>query len=727
MDFNPPLVAKRSPATKVSLQSVLDFREDQALQQQQQHRIEPGTQPKGKSEESKGMDLAIFLGSLKPLQGDTSLKKSARWEKMKEKVARRRPPVVVVEEKNLVPPPLELEQEVEVLPKAPEGHEATTATSAVVNNRIDLEVPSLNFGNEFFQMEETKIESSRSKISEFLERLKREKALSLVSSNAKAEEKSLEVFTAMQALDSASDIHGSNISGGTLKVLIRSFSNLDVIEGSIKVLQETKDFGFLPSTTTHSVLVCLLLKSGEQERAKQMLGEFLLEGSKPSAGIFFTLIDAFERVGNLSAVHILFLGMLQSMVRVNADTTEKFFSILLRAGMAEQTYTLFQEYPITGSDIRVETGNFLMDCLGKAGKHKWSARILSRMRRYRISNVSSYNIMIKNLVKDSELTKSLKVFHMFEADQLSPDVGTYHYIVSGLCKANKTKMAAMYFEGMKKLGLLPDTMTYSTMIDCYGRAGKVNRALQLFEEMKRKNVRLDTRVFNSLLRAVGTSYKPSLVYNIFREMQYFGQVPDIWSYNLLFYGLARRGRRKRLRKVYREMKRDGLKPDIYTYTAIILCLGNAGRTKSAYNFMQGLLRKGVEVNVKTWNALLRGLTKEDVIEVAFSVYNDMKARGFKPDNTTYSLLLENSIALRDAKKVYRIQRDFKDSRLEPDAPMQKILQRSISVPLKQRGFADSQRSIMTHDAATDEQTMKQKKDDIDWPPPARTFSSSSGR
>ncbi|XP_024515945.1 pentatricopeptide repeat-containing protein At1g63330 isoform X2 [Selaginella moellendorffii] len=702
MDFNPPLVAKRSP--KVSLQSVLDFREDQALQQQQQHRIEPGAQAKGKSEESKGMDLAIFLGSLKPLQGDTSLKKSARWEKMKEKVARRRPPVVVVEEKNLVPPPLELEQEVQVFPKAPEVLEATAATSAVVNNRIDLEVPSLEFGNEFFQMEETKIESSRSKISVFLERLKREKALALVSSNAKAEEESLvesptrrvwtggtqanlidqEVFTAMQALDSANDIHGSNISGGTLKVLIRSFSNLDVIEGSIKVLQATKDFGFLPSTTTHSLLVCLLLKSGEQERAKKMLGEFLLEGSKPSAGIFFTLIDAFERVGNLSAVHILFLGMLQSMVRVNADTTEKFFSILLRAGMAEQTYTLFQEYPITGSDIRVETGNFLMDCLGKAGKHKWSARILSRMRRYRISNVSSYNIMIKNLVKDSELTKSLKVFHMFETDQLSPDVGTYHYIVSGLCKANKTKMAAMYFEGMKKLGLLPDTMTYSTMIDCYGRAGKVNRALQLFEEMKRKNVRLDTRVFNSLLRAVGTSYKPSLVYNIFREMQYFGHVPDIWSYNLLFYGLARRGRRKRLRKVYREMKRDGLKPDIYTYTAIILCLGNAGRTKSAYNFMQGLLRKGVEVNVKTWNALLRGLTKEDVIEVAFSVYNDMKARGFKPDNTTYSLLLENSIALRDAKKVYRIQRDFRDSRLEPDAPMQKILQRSIRYMSKDR-------------------------------------------
>ncbi|OAY62074.1 hypothetical protein MANES_01G239601v8 [Manihot esculenta] len=231
--------------------------------------------------------------------------------------------------------------------------------------------------------------------------------------------------------------------------------------------------------------------------------------------------------------------------------------------------------------------------------------LFNNAHRYGVSpNTKSYNILMRALCLNGELSVAYKLFNqMFKRDVL-PDVESYRILMQGLCRKSQVNGAVDLLEDMLNKGFVPDTLSYTTLLNSLCRKKKLKEAYKLLCRMKVK-----------------------------------GCNPDIVHYNTVILGFCRDGRAMDACKVLDDMESNGCLPNLVSYRTLVGGLCDQGMFDEAKRYLEEMISKGFSPHFSVSHALLKGLSDVGKVEEACRVLEELLKHGEAPHTDTWMIMV----------------------------------------------------------------------------------------
>nr|GMC53233.1 pentatricopeptide repeat-containing protein At4g16390, chloroplastic [Ipomoea batatas] len=278
-----------------------------------------------------------------------------------------------------------------------------------------------------------------------------------------------------------------------------------------------------------------------------------------------------------------------------------------------------------------------------------------------------YNVTLKVLKKNKDLSRAEKLFDEMLERGVRPDNITFSTIISCARLSSLPEKGVEWFDKMPEFGCKPDIVTYSAMIDCYGRSGNVDKALSLYDRARAEKWRIDVVTFSTLMRIYGASGNFDGCLNVYEEMKALGTKPNLLVYNNLLDAMGRARRPWQAKNIYLEMVQNGFQPNWSTYAALIQAYGKARYGEDCINVYREMKEKGMELNTVLYNTLLATCADLGVTDEAIEIYKDMKSSELcKPDHWTYSSLIKIYSCSGKVLEAEAVLDEMAEVGLEPD-------------------------------------------------------------
>lgn len=232
-------------------------------------------------------------------------------------------------------------------------------------------------------------------------------------------------------------------------------------------------------------------RSGEIEKAKELLDEMSVKGLHPNAVTYCTIIDGYCKSGDLAEAFRLFDEMKLKGLVPDSFVYTTLVDGCCRLNDVERAITIFGTNK-KGCASSTAPFNALINWVFKFGKTELKTEVLNRLMdgsfdRFGKPNDVTYNIMIDYLCKEGNLEAAKELFHQMQNANLMPTVITYTSLLNGYDKMGRRAEMFPVFDEAIAAGIEPDHIMYSVIINAFLKEGMTTKALVLVDQMFAKN------------------------------------------------------------------------------------------------------------------------------------------------------------------------------------------------------------------------------------------------
>ncbi|XP_076915531.1 pentatricopeptide repeat-containing protein At5g66631-like [Bidens hawaiensis] len=424
------------------------------------------------------------------------------------------------------------------------------------------------------------------------------------------------------------------------------------------------------------------------------------------------------------------------------------------AGDLDSVLNVWHEWKTSQKSLNVESYIIIMNLCAHTGKDYEAVKTFNRMiDEGLVPNSRTYTVIIEHLVSSGKLDSALEVFNMLPLMDVKRSLKQYSVLVNAFCGDDRFDVVKSLLDKMQADGVYPTRVMLSSLQRMHD-AGFVEETVELIKEMlpdKRiGNVKLcdddveddevadgvklrpwfDPTVLASSLRfwrpdEVSALEDAKFVWTtrvVSKMIRSFGSAESAWDFycwvgsqdgfrhdvhtmSKMLTNSAREGHVNIVKQLIFEMKSEGIRLSYTTARMAIDYLGISKNGEAAFSVFQniktlcGTLSK--QQLLCLYSSVLKTLAKCKMESKMFDALDEMILAGILPDVQTFSSLMHHFAVLGDVKTVQRLFGMVKQSGLEPDGCMFKVL---IC------GYCNSDRAVLAFRAFEEMKTFNVKVD-----------------
>ncbi|XP_065854990.1 putative pentatricopeptide repeat-containing protein At5g06400, mitochondrial [Euphorbia lathyris] len=312
---------------------------------------------------------------------------------------------------------------------------------------------------------------------------------------------------------------GCLITHDTWGIMIMQYGRTGLTEIALKIFNEMKDGGYIPTESTYKYLIISLCgrKGRKVDEAIKIFHEMIGAGYIPDREMVETYLCCLCEVGKLSEARksedclgkIGFTVPLSRSLHIRA---------LCRAGRLEEAKLLLKEAGTERSTLDECTSASFVHALLRKGQEEEALAKVEAMKKAGIRlTVHIYTSFIVHFLKEKRMEKAMEVLEEMQQEGCEGTIVTYSALIRGYMDMGRDVDAWNVFNHLKLKGPAPDFKTYSMFITGLCKVGKSEESLKLIYEM------LDN-----------------------------GIVPSSINFRTVFYGLNREGKHDLARTVLQQ-------------------------------------------------------------------------------------------------------------------------------------------------------------------------------
>lgn len=363
-----------------------------------------------------------------------------------------------------------------------------------------------------------------------------------------------------------------------------------------EVYEQMLSCGFTPNTFARNVLVDVLFKIGETNKALKVLEET----QTPN---FLTF--------NVTLFHLCKLNDVELISHV--------LKVMLR----------MQYYP------NAETFEMLLNCFCKMNRFAEAYQVLGLMISLGITmSCKIWTILIHGFCKQHSLLVASNLLKNMNETNCSPNVVTYTTLFKAFMESKMIADAFGLLDTMVCRGRNPDIVLYNVLIDCFSKAGMYQDAINTFFSLSKQNIAPDLYTISSLLSTICLSRKFNLLSKLVCEHM---ADADLMFCNTLLSSFCKAGYPSLAVDLYNYMIYRGFSPDKYTFSALLSGLCGARRIDEALNVYRGIVMSFNDVDAHIHTVLIDGLIKIGSYHTAIKIFKNAINEKYPLDNVSYTV------------------------------------------------------------------------------------------
>ncbi|CAG8530633.1 11384_t:CDS:2 [Diversispora eburnea] len=278
-----------------------------------------------------------------------------------------------------------------------------------------------------------------------------------------------------------------------INVTARNATNLKELEPAFNFVEEMKQKGITPITSTYSILVKSLIEMGKRTEALQIFNQMEKDGCKPDALIL-------EGIG---------LTGLKSLIKMR-DT-----------------------YNITPSN---EDYNTFINQAIRESKFNDAAEILRIMLQNGFQpDVSTYSIIINAHIKNNDISKAMQLYNAMKIDNIKSDSYIFSALIIGYVMKKEIDQAFKLIDEMLNSHVELNNRTINRIIDTASEHQDINIIQKVFDRLLRMT-NPDKVAFERVLWRVAQSGQLTMVENYLILMEKYNHKIDFDTYKSIITG-----------------------------------------------------------------------------------------------------------------------------------------------------------------------------------------------
>jgi len=240
----------------------------------------------------------------------------------------------------------------------------------------------------------------------------------------------------------------------------------------------------------------------------------------------------------------------------------------------------------------------------------------------------AFAVIIRGYAQKRDCGRALECYEEMNCHNMKVGLVIFNTLIDACCRVGDMDSAARLFRDMMEADCLPDLITYSTLIKGYCGRGELEEAMELFALMRNKGITPDAIVFNSLLDGCAKQQRINLCEKVFEDMIAAGIAPSNYSASILIKLYGRCHNVDAAFQVLEELPvKYGFRANIATYTCLMTtCIAN-GQLNKAMCLLTRMAQDGVAPDDRTYSTLLRGALKTNHVENSLTILRTVLTRG----------------------------------------------------------------------------------------------------
>ncbi|KAK3195713.1 hypothetical protein Dsin_027023 [Dipteronia sinensis] len=450
----------------------------------------------------------------------------------------------------------------------------------------------------------------------------------------------------------------SGSGSAVIDLVVKSYSNLNMIEKALKIVNLAKSHGFMPGILSYNAILDSIIRSrGDNwvKFAEEMYTEMIRSQISPNVFTYNILMRGFCAAGNFEMGLSILSQMEKNGCLANVVTYNTLMDGHCKLRRIDKALELLRAMPSKGIEPNLISYNVIINGLCREGRIKETSEVLKEMNRNRfVPDEVTYNTLVNGYCKEGDFHHALVLHAEMVRNGLSPNVVTYTSLISSMCKARNMNRAMEFFNQMHVRGLRPNERTYTTLVDGFSQQGCLDEAYQVLKEMTKNGFVPSIVTYNALINGHCIVGKMEEAVRVIQNMSAKGLTADVVSYSTIVSGFCRIRELDKAFDIKREMVEKGISPDAITYSALIQGLCYQGGLTEACDLFQEMLSIDLPPDEISYTTLINAYCAEGDIKTALHLHDEMIQKGFLPDVVTYSVLingLNKQARTREAKRL----------------------------------------------------------------------------
>ncbi|KOM45093.1 hypothetical protein LR48_Vigan06g039900 [Vigna angularis] len=450
--------------------------------------------------------------------------------------------------------------------------------------------------------------------------------------------------------------------------------------------------------------------------------------SSPSVDSALSLVHALEKNSNFSHTHHTLNALATVLAKagrcsalkslIDAIQANRFGTIRISfmnlmqwhaaAGNLDTVLQVWEQYTLESNHLCTESYNIVMALYAQMGKDSQAVRVFQGMiDEGSLPNCRSFTIIIEHLVKSRKLSEAMEVFNLLPLMRVKRTLKQFSVLLEGFVGSKwfdevkilvdemqvdgilPSRGVSLLLQQMKEegiledkeqllRGILPDERIRSVSYSVDGGDGdddenenevedeNINDASQcdLVDGVHLKPW-LDPRALASALRnwspdEVAALEGPNFVWTtglVCRMLRNFKTPEAAWSF---FCWVA---------------NQSGFTHDIYTVQRIMTLLARHGRTDLVNNRNHDSKKK--KKDIQTFSGLMLYFSQLGDIKTVQKLFAMIRQSGLEPDAYLFKVLIQGYCKSNKAALAWRLFEDMKNSGLVPDSATKELLVKSL--------------------------------------------------
>ncbi|XP_076924724.1 pentatricopeptide repeat-containing protein At2g45350, chloroplastic-like [Bidens hawaiensis] len=405
----------------------------------------------------------------------------------------------------------------------------------------------------------------------------------------------------------------------TFSLVLKACSRLGLVKEGMQVHGLLKKTGLGSDVYLQNCLICLYVKCGCVELARQVFDKMAERDSVS----FNTMIDGYVKSGNVVLARELF-DSLEMMELKNMRSWNCMISGY--GGMEDgfrMAWELFDEMP----ERDLVSWNLMIRCCVKSGKIDLARALFDKMPK---RDVITWAKLIDGYAKLGSIEVARQLFdEMTERDVISCNVMMAGYMQNGVCLEALEVFRNMMSEG----DIVPDDTTLSIALSAIAQLGLHDEGVAVHTYITDNRLKLDGKLGVSLVDMYAKSGSIETAIRVFKTVS----DKTVHHWNAIIGGLAIHGFGKQAFNLFIEMQRINIKPDTITFINVLNACAHSGMVKEGIMCFEIMRRlHEVEPEVQHFGCLIDMFARAGQIKQATTIIEQMP---IEPNNVLWRTLL----------------------------------------------------------------------------------------
>jgi len=395
-------------------------------------------------------------------------------------------------------------------------------------------------------------------------------------------------------------------------------------------------------------LIRLAVKTGDTQKAEQLLQEIFDAGFLPDVRVCNFVINGWAKKGDIACAETWFLKMRHMGVAPNKTSYNMMMDACVKADKVDSAKRWFDQMLHDGQTPDEVSYATIIHAYAKHGASEQAEAWLQRMRDAGVEpNVVTYNSLILACSRNGDVAGAEK--WAYKAEQVDIAAGaTDHTAVVGACGNGDESPTEKQMEKPSSPKAEPNVVTYTSMIDACAKVGDRAGAERWHKRMVERGLQPNPHTFSSVITAcakAGDAVAASQYLKIMEEAQI---QPDVVVYGSVLNACARAGDVERAKKIFQHMQSSGIHPNAFAYSLMAQTLAYRGDWLEVEKLEKMMIKAGFSVNEHFLSAQLLSYARAwpRQSQRAEATFLDARAKGVQLNKHVFGALRRAVGAMR---------------------------------------------------------------------------------